>query len=131
MAIFCFLAFASFVQLVGRLLSKRRVVGSNPARVFWFEYSDLRAEAVGAAPAEHGTASVEMSAVQEFVTAFDFEARPCARRSMRSMGTALSAHALRWHGCCRRDPLASRIIMEANCNARSGWAFELGRSAVA
>jgi hypothetical protein len=79
MAIFCFLAFASFVQLVGRLLSKRRVVGSNPARVFWFEYSDLRAEAVGAAPAEHGTASVEMSAVQEFVTAFDFEARPCAR----------------------------------------------------
>jgi hypothetical protein len=117
--------------LVKHLLSKWGVVGSNPTGGSWFEYSDVRAVAMGAAPAERGRVSVEMSAVQEFVTAFDFEARPCARRSMRSMGTALSAHALRWHGCCRRDPLASRIIMEANCNARSGWAFELGRSAVA
>jgi len=45
------------------------------------EYSNQRAVALGAAPAEHGRVSVEMSTIQIFLLYrhCDFEARPCAR----------------------------------------------------
>jgi hypothetical protein len=53
--------------LVKHLLSKRELVGSNPTGGLWLEYSNLRAVAMGAAPAEHERVSVEMSEGQEFV----------------------------------------------------------------
>ena len=67
MTIFRFLASASLASLLGHPLGKREVVGSNSTDVFWLAYSNLRAVALGAAPAEHGRVSMEMSTVPDFL----------------------------------------------------------------
>jgi hypothetical protein len=62
-----FLASASLAQVLGHPLSERGFVGSNSTDGCGLEYSNQRAVALGAAPAEHGRVSVEMSTIQNFL----------------------------------------------------------------